>query len=147
MRYNEAELRTGKSSVFRNCRNFSEVSPITHFRSLCPVVMPVPLLRAVPDQVKCDKIAELLPPWTLSNKKSSSVGKWGVGWSVCETLVQFWTVRVTLTIGVFKSSGNSLWSSCGPTHWTRRKKGNMSDKIFCVGILLSVSDYYSVKKN
>lgn len=27
----------------------------------------LPLLRAVPGQMKCDKIAELLPAWTLSN--------------------------------------------------------------------------------
>lgn len=67
MRYSEGGLTAGKSSFFRKCRNFSEVSPVTHFRSLCPVFTAVPLLRAVPDQMKCDKIAELLPDWTLSN--------------------------------------------------------------------------------
>lgn len=66
-RYNEAGLRTGKSSFSKKCRNFSKVSPVTHFRSLCPVAIPVPLLRAVPDRMKCDKIAEPLPARTLNN--------------------------------------------------------------------------------
>lgn len=74
----------------------------------------------------------------VTHKKSSSVGKWGVGWTVCETSgcsVEQWgkhSYRSIQEQWEYKIPILS-WSSCDAPHWTNRKKGKVSDKIFmCV---------------
>lgn len=137
MRYNEAGLTANKSSVFRKCRNFSGPSCYSFQKSLsCCYTCTFAQGCAWPGEVWWLHNFSLPGHWVTS-KKSACVGKWGVGWTLCETsgcnVDQwgkhcYWSIQEQWEYKILIVS----WS-CGPPHWTRRKKGKVWDKIFyCV---------------